>query len=87
MRKDIYLSLYNEYKIIIANRSTNKITMVLKYQMKWLEKLILLYLQKSKLENIILNSTGNKKLFNLSKKGVPNEPKKRAMIIKLMLNN
>ena len=68
MRKDIYLSLYNEYKSIIANRSTNKITMVLKYQMKWLEKLMLLYLQKNKLENIILNSTGNKKLFHLLKK-------------------
>ena len=24
MRKDIYLSLYNKYKSIIANRSTNK---------------------------------------------------------------
>ena len=78
MRKDIYLSLYNEYKSIIANRSTNKITMVLKYQMKWLEKLMLLYLQKSKLENIILNSIGNKKSFHLSKKGVANESIKKS---------
>ena len=50
--------------------------MVLKYQMKWLEKLMLLYLQKSKLE--ILNSTENKKLFHLSKKGVPNESIKKS---------
>ena len=78
MRKDIYLSLYNEYKSIITNRSTNKITMVLKYQMKWLEKLMLLYLQKSKLENVILNSTGNKKSFHLSKKGVANESIKKS---------
>ena len=44
--------------------------------MKWLEKLMLLYLQKSKLE--ILNSTENKKLFHLSKKGVPNESIKKS---------
>ena len=52
--------------------------MVLKYQMKWLEKLMLLYLQKSKLENVILNSTRNKKSFHLSKKGVPNESIKKS---------
>ena len=51
--------------------------MVLKYQMKWLEKLIFLCLQKSKLENIILNRAGNKKSFHLSKKGVPNESIKK----------
>ena len=55
----------------------NGITMVLKYQMKWLEKLIFLYLQKSKLENIILNSIGNNKSFHLSKKGVSNESIKK----------
>ena len=78
MRKDIYLSLYNEYKSIsLIEVVINGITMLLKYQMKWLEKLILLYLQKSKLENIILNST-NKKSFHLSKKGVPNESIKKS---------
>lgn len=46
--------------------------------MKWLEKLMLLYLQKSKLENIILNSTGNRKSFHLSKKGVANESIKKS---------
>ena len=51
--------------------------MVLKYQMKWMEKLILLYLQRIKLENLILNSTGNKKSFHLSKRGVPNESIKK----------
>ena len=39
---------------------------------------MLLYLQKSKLENIILNSIGNKKSFHLSKKGVPNESIKKS---------
>ena len=47
--------------------------MVLKFQMKWREELMLLLDQMSKFKFIILNSTGNKKSFHLSKKSVTNE--------------